>query len=391
MSIPIESKRGVFALMVAHCAGMVDMVALPLWVGALISHYKFDPQAAGGLATIFLLAVLVVSVFVAGQFHRLSGRLLPSVGFAVAALGFGLCFTTTEYVELAVFHALAGGGTGVALSMTHGTIAKSGNPHRLFAVVNIALGFFAVLFIASTPQLIAAFGGPVLFAVFGAVMGVAALTSVLMFPVVSKEVTLEASPSVKPQPIPREVWFGIVGLGCLTLVQAMTFSFMERVGMDRGFERQAINGVLIALGLVNLLPAGLAMLLEKRLSARTVLLVVPAIQAALAATIMTSPVFAPFAMSAAVFVAIVIFAHPFAFGLLAKLDPSGRAMAGTPAMIMAGSAAAPLLAGTLVKFYGYGGIAVAAGCVAAVAIFCFSRLPSSTPALAPAPAPAPVI
>jgi predicted MFS family arabinose efflux permease len=384
MSIPIESKRGIFALMVAHCAGMVDMVALPIWIGALISHYQFDSQAAGGLVTVFLLAVLVVSVLVARVFHRLSGRLLPTVGFAVAALGFGLCFTASNFVQLAGLHALAGAGTGIALSMTHGTIAKSVNPHRLFAAVNIALGFFAILFIATTPQLMAAFGAPVLFAVFGAVMGLAALTSVLVFPVIAREATRETSSSVKPQPIPREVWFGIVGLGCLTLVQAMTFSFMERVGMDRGFERQAINGVLIALGLVNLLPAGLAMLLEKRLSARTVLLVVPVIQAALAATIMTSPVFAPYAVSAAVFVAIVIFAHPFAFGLLSKLDPSGRAMAGTPAMIMAGSAAAPLLAGTLVKFYGYGGIAVAAGCVAVVAIFCFSRLPSSTPALVPA-------
>jgi len=388
MSIRIESKRGVFALMVAHCAGMVDLVALPIWIGALIAHYQFGPQAAGGLATLFLLAVLVVSVLVAGSFHRLSGRLLPTLGYLVAALGFGLCFTTTDYVELAMYHALAGAGVGAALSMTHGTIAKSGNPHRLFAVVNIALGFFAILFIASTPQLIAAFGGPALFAVFAAVMAVAALTSVLMFPVVPREATQKTSHKVKPAPIPREVWFGIIGLGCLTLVQAMTFSFMERVGLDRGFERQAINGVLIALGLVNLLPAGLAMLMEKRLSARKVLLVVPAIQAALAATIMTSPVFAPFAMSAAVFVAVVIFAHPFAFGTLSRLDPSGRAMAGTPAMIRAGSAIAPLLAGTLVKFYGYGGIAVAAGCVAVVAIFCFSRLPSDKPALVPAPAPA---
>jgi predicted MFS family arabinose efflux permease len=381
----IETKRGIFALMVAHCAGMVDLVALPVWVGALIAHYKFDPQAAGGLATIFLLAVLVVSVFVAGRFHRLTGRLVPAVGFAVSALGFGLCFTTVDYVALALSHALAGAGAGAALSMTHGTIAKSSNPHRLFALVGIALGVFAILFIAGTPQLIATFGGQALFWAFAAVMGIAALTSLLAFPVAASEVAQEKSASRKPAPISRVVWFGIIGLGCTTLVQAMTFSFLERVGMDRGFDRQSINGVLIALGLVNLFPAGLAVILEKRLSARGVLLLVPAIQAALAATIMMSPVFAPYAMSAAVFVAIIIFAHPFAFGLLAKLDPSGRAMAGTPAMLMAGSAAAPFLAGTLVKVYGYESIAVAAACIAMVAIYCFSRLPAA-PALVPATA-----
>ena len=46
-SISIDTRRGRAALMVAHCAGMVDLVALPVWVGTLISHYRFDPQQAG--------------------------------------------------------------------------------------------------------------------------------------------------------------------------------------------------------------------------------------------------------------------------------------------------------------------------------------------------------
>jgi hypothetical protein len=33
-------------LMTSHCAGMVDMVALPLWVGTLVTAYGLDPQQA---------------------------------------------------------------------------------------------------------------------------------------------------------------------------------------------------------------------------------------------------------------------------------------------------------------------------------------------------------
>lgn len=58
------------------------------------------------------------------------------------------------------------------------------------------------------------------------------------------------------------MWFGIVGIGCMGLVQAMTFSFLERVGSDRGFGLAAVTGVLIALGIVNLFPAALAAWLE---------------------------------------------------------------------------------------------------------------------------------
>ena len=35
--ITTNSLRGRVALMVGHCAGMVDLVALPVWVGTLIS------------------------------------------------------------------------------------------------------------------------------------------------------------------------------------------------------------------------------------------------------------------------------------------------------------------------------------------------------------------
>ena len=45
-----ENKRGVLALVVGHCAGMIDLIGLPVWVGSLISQYKFDPQQAGGLS-----------------------------------------------------------------------------------------------------------------------------------------------------------------------------------------------------------------------------------------------------------------------------------------------------------------------------------------------------
>src|SRR5690606_25366810 len=225
--------------------------------------------------------------------------------------------------QLAVLHAVAGVAAGSALSVTHGTIARSTNPHRLFAIVGIALGLFAVAFLAGVPQLIAAQGGPALFRAFAAVMGAGALASLLAFPAPPAETAVQAS---KPAPLPRVVWFGILGISCMTLVQAMIFSFLEGVGMERGFERAAINGVLIALGLVNLLPAALAALLQKRLAARKVLLAGPVLQLAMAALIMLSPAFGPYAFGAAFLAAVLIFTHTFAFGLLARLDTSGRAL-----------------------------------------------------------------
>src|SRR5690606_8200253 len=193
--------------------------------------------------------VVVSSLALAPRIQRLPGRLVASVGFGIAALAFFGSSSTTEYAQLAMFHAIAGLAAGAALSVTHGTIARSANPHRLFALVGIALGVFAVVFLGGVPQLIAAHGGAVLFRIFAAVMALGAVAALLAYPAPQLAV---AEAHVALPPLPRIVWFGMAGIACMTLIQAMIFSFLEGVGAERGFERGAINGVLIALGLVNL-------------------------------------------------------------------------------------------------------------------------------------------
>ncbi|CAN7750001.1 MFS transporter [Variovorax sp. LjRoot130] len=390
--IKTDSTRGRIGLMVAHCAGMLDTVALPVWVGTLVAAYHFDPQQAGLLVTLFLGGVVVASVLLAPRFNRLSGRAVSTLGFLACALGFGAASLTTDFVMLALVHALCGAATGAALSVTHGTIALSARPHRLFAIVNTALGIAAVFYLGITPQIVAKAGGPALFLVFGAVMALAALVSLFAFPsaeTAPAAAAVAGAPTMQaPARFGRAVWFGIAGIALVTVTQAMVFSFVERVGNARGFGAEAVAGVLIALGFVNLLPAPLAALLERRLPARLVLVSAPVVQAALAVTVMNTTAFFAYGAAASVIVAVAIFSHTFAFGLLARLEPTGRALSATPAMLMTGAAIGPVLGGTLIKFFGYGSLGIAAIVLCCGAVLCYSRLPRQS-AAAPRPTPAP--
>jgi predicted MFS family arabinose efflux permease len=375
--ITTQSLRGRVALMVGHCAGMVDLVALPVWVGTLISVYRFDPQQAGLLATLFLAGAVVASLVLAPFFQVLPGRMVATAGFTAAAVGFAVASTTTQFSLLALLHAASGVAAGAALSVTHGTIARSQNPHRMFALVGMALGVFAIAFLGGTPVLVAQQGGPVLFQVFAGVMAVGAVAAALAFPAPdpAPDTVGGAGLSRAPAaPLPASVWWGVAGIAAMGLVQSMTFSFLERVGSDRGYGLQAVTGVLIALGVVNLFPAVLAAVLEKRWAARSVLLAGPALQALLVVVIMNSTVFGPYAAAAAVFAAVMIFTHTFAFGVLARLDPSGRALAATPAMLMFGAAIGPILGGTLVKAWGYGSLGLAALVIDGLAMYAFARI-----------------
>jgi predicted MFS family arabinose efflux permease len=382
----IDSLRGRTVLIVAHCAGMLDLVALALWVGALVTRYGFDPQQAGGLATLFLAGVVVASVVLAPRFHRLQGRTVATAGFAVSALGCGLASTVKDFGTLALLHALCGLATGAALSFTHGTIARSARPQRLFAFAGTGLGVFAVAINVATPMAIGAVGGPGLFMVFGAVMAVAALACLLGFPQAAPG-TGAATPGAAPAPLVAAVWFGIAGIAFMSVMQSMAFSFVEPLGRAKGFTVEMVTGVLIAVAIATLFPAPLAALLEKRLSSRGVLLAGPLLHGLMVAAIVTTTGLPPYAVATCLLPCLMVFTHTFAFGLLARLDPSGRALAATPAMLMVGAASGPVIGGTLIKSFGYGSLGVAAAVLAAAAFLCFSRLPSgkgaaASPALA---------
>ena len=384
MSTP-DTFGGKAVLTLAHVAGMVDMVALPLWIGALMQHYKYSAPQAGITVTLFLLAVVVSSSVMAPRFNRLPRRAATAGGFALAALAFYLASRQPVAVEsfqaLALLHALAGLGVGCALSFTHGSIGRSANPHRLWALVNVALGVFAVAFFGAVPQLIQAAGAAMFFNVVWVTMAVAALVTALAFPSVPETAAATtAREALSATRIPRAAWFVVLVVVCLTLNQAMVFSFVERIGAERGFGSDRVNGVLIALGLVNLLPGVLAALLQTRWSPVAVGMAGPVGQAVLALVMSSTLTFAPYAVAAALYVSMVIFTHTFLFGLLSRLDPSGRAVAATPAMMMVGSCIGPALGGAIVQGLGYPGLGWAASVVALIAVVLMLKVRRHLPA-----------
>ena len=377
-----EAGRGRAALMLCHFAGMVDLVALPVWVGTLAQHHGFDLEHAGMIVTAFLLGAVGASLVAAPLYIGLPRAACAFGGYAIAALAFLAASRVAGFGALAALHLVAGIATGTALSVTHGTIGRSANPHRLFAMAGTALGIGAVIFYAAVPPAVAAHGGPALFLVFAGLMGAAALACAFGFPNVA---TGGRAPSAAP--LPRAAWCAILGVGCLALNQALTFSMLDRIGVLRGFGQDKVNGVLVVCGLVNLLPAAVAGMLQKRLNPVRVAIVAAPLQAALALVVTLSADFLPYALAGAIYPAVLIFTHTFLFGLIARLDPSGRALASTPAMMMTGSAIGPALAGSVAMRAGFGGQALLAVVVGAAATLCFALVArrAGAPAAAAAP------
>ncbi|KAF1019610.1 MAG: hypothetical protein GAK30_03006 [Paracidovorax wautersii] len=371
MNGSIDGLRGRTSLVLGHCAGMIDIVALPVWVGiVLIGQFGLDPQRAGALVTLFLAAVVVSSLFVSPRVNRIRGAIMVPVAFGIAAVAFFALSTVKEYGAMALLHFMGGLAVGCALSITHSTIGSSANPHRLIAIAFTALSVLSFGFLGGVPQLVSLKGGGVLFVVLGAIMFVAALAAAIGFPARASTPS-SASGLTVHVPLARGVWFVMLGTSLMTLSHSMMLSYMERIGDAHGFGKQMVMGVLLAVGVVNLFPGVLAAVFERRLSAQAVMVAGPVLQILLGLTLTQSPHFGPYAVAAAVFPAVMIFTHTFVFAFLARHDASTRAVAATPVITMTGSALGPVVGGVIAQNLGYSSIGWALTVVATAGALCF--------------------
>lgn len=353
-----ESRGGLAALIVGHCAGLMDITALPIWVGmVLIGRLAIEPQKAGFLLTLFLGSVVLSSLYFAPRIARINRRRVQPAAYAMAGIAFAaMAGFGNRYGLLAGAHVLAGLSVGCGLSLVHGTMGGTANPHRTAAVAFTSLSLVSILLMATLPPQVEKLGAPVFFYTMAGVMFAAALAGALAFP----KVEAVAHENLAGAQLAPRVWFGIAGVGLLMVSHAMVFGFVERIGGHHGFDPGQITTVLIVSGLANLVIVAFTGMLERHLRAGTVLVAGPLIQAASALAVTQLAAYGTYLVATCSLIAVVTFTHVFAFGLLARLDPTGRAVGATPVMVMTGSATGPLLGGVLAQHVGYASLGWAA-------------------------------
>lgn len=370
MNAKSESRSGTAALVIGHCAGLMDITALPIWVGiVLIGQLALDPQRAGFLLTLFLGSIVLSSLYVAPRLARLNRRRLAPVAYAVAGTAFAsMPSLSGSYVLLGSAHAVAGLAVGCGLSMVHGTMGNTVNPHRTAAIAFTTLSLVSILMMATLPPLVSKLGPNAFFYAMAGIMFTAALAGLLAFPASAREVGGLGLPLAR---LPARVWFGIAAVSLLMVTHSMVFGFIERVGSWHGFTYSQITTVLVISGCVNLVPVALSGVLERHLSASGVVIAGPLIQAVAAVAVTQLSGYGVYIVATSILISIVTFTHVFAFGVLARMDPSGRVVAATPVMVMVGSATGPLLGGVLAQHLGYGSLGWAALALGLLSAGCF--------------------
>lgn len=264
-----------------------------------------------------------------------------------------------SFAARTIRHFIAGAG----LVMVHGLIGRSATPHWLFAVVNLGVSLWAIGFYAITPHFMATMGVNAVFLAAAIVIAIAVGAAVMAFPS-SPPAVVKVTKAAAPAGILALCFAGVV---MLQTSQAMTFSFVERIGDFRQFGADRVAAMLVAASFVPLL----AGLLLNGLPAINVAIGGLMFHGLLSATVSNSAGFLAYGIAASLMIATVVFSHTFVLGLLARLDPSGRTNAGTPSMLMIGTAIGPFVGGAVIDLIGYQAVGVVAFVAALIGAGCF--------------------
>lgn len=371
MNRPVDSLKGWTSLVLCHCAGLIDLVAMPVWIGiVLIGMYGLTPQSAGALVSCFLGAAVLSSAVVSSRVNRVRGVFAVPLGYGVAAAAFIAMAATPDYNMMIALHLAGGLGVGVGLSKAHATMGASSNPHRLIAVAFLALTLVSLGFLGGVSKLVVAYGGPVLFLALGCIMLATALFGLIGFPSGGPDVSHQNAPAPYGR-LPRAVWLAMIGTSFALLNHSMMFGFVERVGDEHGFSREQLMNTMLIIGLVNLSPGILATYFEKRISPKVVIVFGPALHAMLCLMLTQTTAYGIYTIGASLFPVVMTFTHTFIFAYLARLDPSGRAVAATPVMLMTGSAIGPFLGGAVAQRFGYESLGWMVLALAAISVSLF--------------------
>ncbi|MDE8344982.1 MAG: hypothetical protein POH28_02225 [Acidocella sp.] len=365
-----ENLPGRATLLISHVGGMVDLVALPLWISGLIASAHFLPQKAGALVSLYIFGVMISNIALGPRFMRLDGRIVATAGFAVSATCFFTLTHVAGFVPFAALHLLAGLGAGAGLSCVHGNIGRSKNPHKLFAIVNIGVCVFGIAFFATVPHLLETIGVNIVFMILGALMVAAALACALAFPLPNEAPKCSVYNGPMASKLSARI-FAFAGVAFMTAAQSAMFSFVQQVGMAHGFAASTIGLLLAGTAFLNLAAPILAGFLQYKLPPTPVAMTGVFLHGCASLVICNTLGLTPFAIAAGSLVFLTIFSHIFMFGFISRIDRSGRMAALTPSMLMIGTAIGPFLAGTVVGAYGYPALGLTAAVLAWTSAGCY--------------------
>lgn len=349
---PIRTILLLLPLCCIYFISSTFILALPLWVGGLVRSGIADEVQAGWLATLELGSVAATMLLVARKHRRPS--MITHLFFAALAIGaYAASAYVTSFWVMPILRICAGIGFGWLLSATLAAAAGRENPTLTFGVMEIALALYASIFyevVGHAVQKADASGGFIAITAGLLIFSPAILA-------LGKGARVSIQETVRAKLVPQDWLLALAHFLFFTGMFSF-WTFLERKASVVGLQMAQLGSVLSVAFFAGLLGSALTLVLIPWLGRK---IVIPTALFYLAILI----VLLGQTGSAVVFMILVVLIKAgFLFytvsmsGLFAQRDPSGRLNTTGLALAMIGTAAGPTIGGPLLKYLGFGTLAM---------------------------------
>ncbi len=351
----IDSKRSGWILVGSICAYNLSTFSWwgqPEIMHTLIGSSGFSESSAGLIVSVELIAVAFTSFALAPVIARLAIKSSCYLaGFIAIVCHFGS--TSADSIQMLVIaRLLAGFAEGLILAVANAALASTADPDRsygLLATWNVASG---VALLAVMPPLIRAYGQAGVFAAIG-------FACVLMWPFIRflpSKITVERAPTLAHDKRTVAALL-LTAMFLSSTVSAMHWPFVISIGEQTNLDTGVVVLVAAFAAAGGLVGGGLAAHLGGRYGRYRPLVIGMLVQLVAAFVYTHLFVGAVFIVAIVTILGTVYFLLPYYLAVAADYDPGGGLSAAIAGVFVLSGGSGPLLAGYVVAYAGFGGIA----------------------------------
>jgi MFS family permease len=340
-------------VLAAYGIGLSGANTMPFLLGALMDALALDPQSAGLLGTLELVAGALGSLVLAPRAATVPRRRLALVGGALAVSGYFLSGAVGGYASVAFVRVATGVCCGVVLAAGNAAAAGSRDPDRLFALVAFLAGVAATVLLVTLPYTVTPWG----YAGGFALVGIVCLMALPLF------WFLPAAPGVPEQSgfatrrVTGAVAATLAGAFMLEMCGQGVWAFTERIGAGVGLDLKEIGPIAAFGNFSGLIGSVAAAWLGTRKGRTAPLAAGVAATACAQWFLVNADSGTTYAVAQVGWGLAFYFTAPYILGLAASLDRQGRWTVTVGALMMLGAAIGPLMAGSAIEIWGYTGFA----------------------------------
>lgn len=344
------------AFAAAYGVGILNLLALPYLISAIMNDLKLDAAQAGFLMSAEFVFTMLASLVVAPAMGRAPRRTLALGGAVVVIAANLISASTTDIYWLAAIRCIAGIGAGLCLACGNASVASAKDPDQAAGQMNfLFVGLMAIVMIVYAD----AMGSNGLAGLYYAIAATNALMLLLIVFMPQKAI-IHANAHHFEHGSKHQNLFSVTAVCMMAAMfffsmrDTMGWAFVEQVGVSVGYTGEELGKLFSLQSVIGLLGPLAAAVIGKRFGMSTpVIIGILTTGAVSLGYVLGESSKEMYTIAVMMISTTYFYALAYLTALAAQLDREGRIAAASGAFLTLGIAVGPAFTGLLAESGGF--------------------------------------